>query len=163
RLSKRHGATSVMEYERRGYPPEAMVNFLALLGWSPGGDRELFAARDLVDAFDLGGISGGNAGFNPEKLDWFSQPYLMEPAPEQLAGRVRPWLEREGLWDDAYAGDRHAWFAAVLELLRPRARTLAEFPSLGRVFFADAVDYDEAAVAKHLRASGMDAHLHAVE
>src|SRR5690348_7537732 len=73
RLSKRHGATSVTEYERRGYLPEAMVNFLALLGWSPGsGDRELFTKTELTEVFDLGGISGGNAVVNVEKLDWFN-------------------------------------------------------------------------------------------
>src|SRR6185312_1048456 len=71
RLSKRHGATSVSEYARQGYLPEAMFNFLALLGWSPGGDRELFTRDELVAAFSLEAISGGNAVFNTEKLDWF--------------------------------------------------------------------------------------------
>ena len=77
RLSKRHGATSVMEYPRLGYLPEAMVNFLALLGWSPGSDRELFTRDELVAAFTLEGISGGNAVFNPDKLDWFNQQHIM--------------------------------------------------------------------------------------
>src|SRR5213075_3334372 len=71
RLSKRHGATSVMEYHRLGYLPEALVNFLALLGWSPGDDRELFSKEELVRAIALEGISGGNAVFNLEKLEWF--------------------------------------------------------------------------------------------
>jgi glutamyl-tRNA synthetase len=72
RLSKRHGATSVMEYERQGFLPEAMFNFLALLGWSPGaGDREVFTREELVEAFSLDGISSSNAVFNPEKLEWF--------------------------------------------------------------------------------------------
>src|SRR5260221_9076427 len=74
RLSKRHGATSVTEYERQGYLPEAMVNFLALLGWSPGSsNQELFTRDELVAVFALEGISGGNAVFKPEKLDWFNQ------------------------------------------------------------------------------------------
>ena len=91
RLSKRHGATSVMEYAKQGYLPEAMVNFLALLGWSPGaGDRELFTRDELVDAFSLDGISGGNAVFNPEKLDWFNQQHIMRLAPDELARRVKP-------------------------------------------------------------------------
>ena len=76
RLSKRHGATSVMEYARQGYLPEAMFNFLALLGWSPGGRPELFTRDELVAAFALEGISGGNAVFNPEKLDWFNQQHI---------------------------------------------------------------------------------------
>src|SRR5690606_956948 len=77
RLSKRHGATAVGEYRTQGYLPEAMVNFLALLGWSPGsGDEELFTRDALVSRFALEGISGGNAVFNPEKLDWFNQQYI---------------------------------------------------------------------------------------
>src|SRR5678815_5984911 len=76
RLSKRHGATSVMEYQRQGYLPQTMVNFLALLGWSPGDDRELMSIGDLVDSFALDGISGGNAVFNPEKLDWMNGQYI---------------------------------------------------------------------------------------
>src|SRR5207249_4991893 len=76
RLSKRHGATSVTEYARQGYLPEAMVNFLALLGWSPGGDAELFSRDELVAAFAIDGISGSSAVFNTEKLDWFSQQHI---------------------------------------------------------------------------------------
>ena len=76
RLSKRHGATSVMEYQRLGYLPEAMVNFLALLGWSPGTDEELFTRRSWWPRFSLEGISGGNAVFNPDKLDWFNQQHI---------------------------------------------------------------------------------------
>jgi hypothetical protein len=77
RLSKRHGATSVTEYQKSGYLPEAMVNFLALLGWSPGDDRELFTRDELVQAFSLDGISGGHAVFNADKLDWMNQQYIM--------------------------------------------------------------------------------------
>src|SRR6185369_16433886 len=84
RLSKRHGATSVMEYSRQGYLPEAMFNFLSLLGWSPGDDREILTRDDLIAAFSLDGISGGNAVFNTEKLDWFNQQHLMRLAPAEL-------------------------------------------------------------------------------
>src|SRR3984893_2135908 len=109
RLSKRHGATSVIEYARQGYLPEAMVNFLALLGWSPGGDRELFTRDELVKAFALEGISGGNAVFNPEKLEWFNQQHIARLAPAELARRLRPLFDAAGLWSDSYLGDRHAW------------------------------------------------------
>jgi len=163
RLSKRHGATSVMEYPRAGYLPEAMTNFLALLGWSPGSDRELFTRDELVEAFTLEGISGGNAVFNPEKLDWFNQQHLMRLAPDELALRVKPWFEAAGQWRDEYLGDRRTWFFAVLELFRPRAKRLDEFAAQSRFFFVDAVDYDAAAVEKHLRASDMDEHLVALD
>jgi glutamyl-tRNA synthetase len=164
RLSKRHGATSVMEYARQGYLPEAMVNFLSLLGWSPGsGDRELFATSDLVEIFDLGGISGGNAVFNQEKLDWFNQQYITRLSHEDLAARLRPWFEEAGLWDAAFLGDRHAWFFSVLELLKPRAKRLDEFVPLGRFFFSDDLEFDPAAVEKHLETAGMAAHLGVVD
>jgi len=163
RLSKRHGATSVTEYERQGYLPEAMFNFLSLLGWSPGNDQELFTRAGLIDAFALEGISGGNAVFNTEKLDWFNQQYIMRLAPDELAMRVKPWLETAGLWREDYLGDRHAWFFAVLELLRPRAKRLDDFAVLGALFFGDAIEYDAAAVDKHLRVPDMDALLEAID
>jgi glutamyl-tRNA synthetase len=166
RLSKRHGATSVMEYARLGYLPEAMLNFLALLGWSPGkeaADRELFTAAELAERFDLAGISGGNAVFNPEKLDWFNQQYIMRLAPDELVKRVRPLLEAAGQWREEFGGDRHAWLVSVLELLAPRAKRLPDFLDLGAYFFSDTVEYDAAAVAKHLRADGMSGHLAALD
>ena len=163
RLSKRHGATSVIEYARQGYLPEAMFNFLSLLGWSPGTDQELFSRDELVAAFSLEGISGGNAVFNPEKLDWFNQQHIMRLAPDELGRRLKPWLEAASLWNDAFLGNRHAWFFAVLELLKPRAKRLDDFVAQGRFFFADAIEYDAAAVEKHLRGPAMDDHLAALD
>jgi glutamyl-tRNA synthetase len=164
RLSKRHGATSVMEYARQGYLPEAMANFLALLGWSPGsGDRELFTRNELAEVFDLSGISGGSAVFNPEKLDWFNQQYIITLAPEELTARIRPLFEAAGLWDAAFLGEKHGWFFSVLELLKPRAKRLEDFVTMSQYFFSDDVGYDEAAVAKHVKADGMAGHLHAVD
>src|SRR5581483_11035756 len=162
RLSKRHGATSVGEYGRQGYLPEAMVNFLALLGWSPGTDQEIFSIDELQKVFTLEGISGGNAVFNPEKLDWFNQQHIARLAPDELARRLQPWFRREGLWDEGYLGERHAWFFGVLELLKPRARRLGDFPAQGRFFFTDAIAYDPAAAARHLRVDGMREHLAAL-
>ena len=163
RLSKRHGATSVMEYAREGFIPEAMVNFLALLGWSPGGDRELFARDELAAVFALEGISGGNAVFNPEKLEWFNQQHMARLAPDDLTARVKPSLQAAGLWDDAYAGGRRAWLAEVLELLKPRARRLPDFVAQGRAFFSSTVDYDDSAVSKHLRVDAVGDHLVALD
>src|SRR5262245_29834642 len=90
RLSKRHGATSVMEYARQGYLPEAMVNFLALLGWGTGSDDELLTKDELIARFSLEGISGGNAVFNTEKLDWFNHQYLLRLSDDELIARLRP-------------------------------------------------------------------------
>jgi glutamyl/glutaminyl-tRNA synthetase len=159
RLSKRHGATSVMEYQRLGYLPEAMVNFLALLGWSPGDDREVFSRDELTAAFSLEGISGGNAIFNQEKLDWFNAQHIARLAPEELARRVEPVLREAGLWREELAGARQGWFLQVLRLLAPRARRLDDFARQGRSFFSEAVVHDPAAVRKHLSDPGLAPHL----
>jgi glutamyl-tRNA synthetase len=162
RLSKRHGATSVMEYARQGYLPDAMVNFLALLGWSPGTNQEIFTRDELIAAFALEGIGGSNAVFNPEKLDWFNTQHMVRLAPSELARRVRPAFQAAGLWDDRLLADRHAWFFAVLELLKPRARHLDDFAERGRFFFTDSLQYDPAAVASNLRTAGTADHLSAL-
>jgi glutamyl-tRNA synthetase len=162
RLSKRHGATSVMEYHRLGYLPEAMVNFLALLGWSPGTDQEIFTRDELVAAFALEGISGGNAVFSQDKLDWFNQQHMMRLTSADLAARVQPLLSEAGLWRESFAGAEREWFQRVLELLQPRARKLGQFVDDGRPFFDDAIAFDEAAVKKHLAVPGMRAHLQAL-
>ena len=96
RLSKRHGATSVTEYRRQGYLPDAMVNFLALLGWSPGDDRELMSIAELTGSFSLGGISGGNAVFNTEKLDWMNGQYIARLSERGAAARGGAAARRRG-------------------------------------------------------------------
>ena len=150
RLSKRHGATSVMEYHRLGYLPEAMVNFLSLLGWSPGGDQELFSQAELVDRFTLEGISGGNAVFNPEKLDWFNQQHLMRLETAELARRVEPRLREQGLWQEDFSGPRAAWFHALLDLFKPRVKKLDQFGHEAKPLLIDELEFDETAVKKHL-------------
>ena len=159
RLSKRHGATSVTEYHRLGYLPEAMVNFLALLGWSPGTDEELFTKAELVDRFSLEGISGGNAVFNPDKLDWFNQQQMMRLPAGELANRVAPLLRDAGLWRDGFESSDRPWLERVIELLKPRAKRLGQFVDDGRIFFVEDVEYDPAAVKKFLQPAGMPEHL----
>ena len=163
RLSKRHGATSVTEYARQGYLPEAMFNFLSLLGWSPGNDEELFTRAALIKAFALEGISGGNAVFNPEKLDWFNQQHIMRLAPDELAVRVKPWLEAAGLWRDDFSAIGTRGSSPCSSCCGPARSGSAISPTQGALFFGDAIEYDAAAVEKHLRAPGMDAHLAAID
>jgi len=150
RLSKRHGATSVGEYETQGYLPEAMVNFLALLGWSPGGDQELFSREELIARFDLEGISGGNAVFNTEKLDWFNQQHIMRLDAAEILRRIRPDLKAAGWWSDDLLNARFEWVSRVIELLKPRSKKLADFVPQMRPFLSDDLVFDDAAVAKHL-------------
>ncbi len=163
RLSKRHGATSVMEYDRQGFAPEAMVNFLALLGWSPGNDRELFTRDELVQAFSLDGISSSNAVFNPDKLEWFSAQHILRLSADELVSRIEPGLRAAGLWNETWAaGEGRAWLARVVELFKPRAKRLTEFVEKGRPFFVETVEVDPQAAAKHLGTPEALAHLAAV-
>ncbi len=165
RLSKRHGATSVMEYEKQGYLPEAMFNFLALLGWGTGSDDELFSKDELIQRFSLEGISGGNAVFNTEKLDWFNHQHLLRLSDDELIARLKPRLAEAGLWPEAWdlgPGEHLAWFTNVLALLRPRCKKLTEFAGQIAPFFVDPTEYDAEGVKKHLSAPGMPEHLKAL-
>jgi len=149
RLSKRHGATSVMEYEKLGYLPEAMVNFLALLGWGTGSNDELLTKDELVQRFNLEGISGGNAVFNTEKLDWFNHQYLLKLSDAALIERLK------------LTGDP-AWLSRVLGLLRPRCKRLTDFAEQLTPFFVDPTEYDAEGIRKHLSAPDAKGHLEAL-
>jgi glutamyl-tRNA synthetase len=150
RLSKRHGATSVTEYQRAGILQEAMVNFLALLGWSPGDNREVLDKDELVSLFTLEGISGGNAVFNPEKLDWFNQQHIARLPGAELLRRIEGRLQARGLWRDSLTGDEAAWVAGVLELLKSRVKKLDQLVDELEPFLVDQPAFDPRAVDKHL-------------
>ena len=157
RLSKRHGATSVGEYEKQGYLPEAMVNFLALLGWSPGNDQELFTTDELVARFALDGISGGNAVFNPDKLDWFNQQHIGRLSGAEILRRLGPDLAAAGLAVEAMANQPLT--EQAIDLVKSRAKKLADVVPQLRPFICDAIARDPAAVAKHLSAPDLRPHL----
>jgi glutamyl-tRNA synthetase len=160
RLSKRHGATSVTEYRTQGYLPAAMVNFLALLGWAPGDDRELMSKAELIESFALEGISGGNAVFNTEKLDWMNGQYIGRLSAVELAIAVRPLLIAAGLETHPVVEDGQA-FDRLLELLRPRAKRLTDFVDQAAALLRDPAEY-EAAAEKHLSVPGLSEHLEAL-
>ena len=151
RLSKRHGATSVMAYQEQGILPEAMRNFLALLGWSPGNDQEMFDDEELIRAFSLEGISRANAVFNPDKLAWFNAQYIAKLPFEKLIRYLKPEYIKAGLWRDSLEKEESEWFRFLVDVYRPRAKVLQEFPKLSRMFLIDHVEYDQAAVQKFLR------------
>jgi len=157
RLSKRHGATSVIEYAKQGYIPEAMFNFLALLGWGTGSNDELFTRDELIRRFNLEGISGVNAAFNTEKLDWFNHQHLLRLTDEELVAR----LQASGNGPQALGSDARS--KAILALLRPRAKKLTDFHDQLRPFFEEPSSYDPGAVKKHLSMPGTKEHLLALK
>ncbi len=149
RLSKRHGATSVMAYADMGYLAEAFFNFLSLLGWSPGDDRELLSRPELIELFRLEGVGKADAVFGLEKLDWFNSQYIRNAPVEGLREMVRGELQSKNMWDAAAPPPPENLDAAV-ELLRPRAKKLSDFSGTFRAFFTEAFDYEEGAARKFL-------------
>ncbi|MGB6903322.1 MAG: glutamate--tRNA ligase, partial [Acidobacteriaceae bacterium] len=149
RLSKRHGATSVIAYKDLGIVPEAFRNFLALLGWSPGTahrDREIFSSNDLVELFTLDGISKSNAVFDNDKLAWFNTEYIRAYDSEKLL----PLIETEWKAAEFMPTRSQPEILAAIDLLKPRARSLKDFASSFRAYFGDDFEYDPAAVTKFL-------------
>ena len=153
RLSKRHGAKAVVEYREEGYLQEALVNFLALLGWSYDDERELFALKELQKHFSLERVSKKGAVFDVDKLTWMNGVYLRELADGELFARARPWLERAGLITAA-DDDKAALSAAALALEHEKIKTLAEAPDLISFFFAEKVEYDDKALKNLLKLPG---------
>ncbi len=139
RLSKRHGATSVGAYRDQGILPEALVNFLALLGWTPPGGEEILSRDAMAREFDLATVSKSNAVFDPEKLAWMNSQYLRALSLERLVPLVAAELKSDGL-DSTTAGSPES-FRETVALLQPRARTLKDFPQGSRAFFTDEFDY----------------------
>jgi glutamyl-tRNA synthetase len=160
RLSKRHGATSVLEYERQGYLSDALVNFLALLGWSPGDDREIMSRRELIDSFTLEGITGSNAVFDVAKLDWMNGQYIARMPLQDLANAAVPLLVREGLWPVGAPAD--GWLLQLIELLRPRAKRLTDFVEQARPFLLETVEYEPQAIDTHLKVPQLSEHVRAL-
>jgi glutamyl-tRNA synthetase len=150
RLSKRHGAVSVIEYRRMGYLPEALFNFLALLGWSPGGDREVMTREEMTRLFSFEGINPRSSVFDHGKLDWMNGQYLsMRPA-ESFLDDVREGLESQGLWRPEMGGDRRAWTLKLIETLKKRSRKVSDIVRDARPYLTESFDYDDEAARKHL-------------
>jgi glutamyl-tRNA synthetase len=150
RLSKRHGATSVMTYAEMGYLPDAFFNFLALLGWSPGDDREILSRQELAELFSLQGVGKANAVFGLSKLDWFNSQYIRNAPIENLRELARNELMAGGLPENAAASLSAGAFDAALELLRYRVRKTSDFSSTLKAFFTDNYEYDLEAARKFL-------------
>lgn len=152
RLSKRHGATSVGAYREQGILPEALRNFLALLGWTPPreGDeqKEILPLEEMVRTFRLEDVSKSNAVFDLEKLAWMNAEYLRALPTGRLLSLVESELKSAGLWPDPVSPEERHRFELCARLLQSRARTLRDFSVSGRAFFSEQFDYEPEAVKK---------------
>lgn len=149
RLSKRHGATSIGEYRERGILPQALVNFLALLGWNPGDEQEIMLASDLIARFTLERINKKSAIFDHEKLEWMNGQHISLLPAGDLLLMVEPMLVDAGLTTEQEITDRRDWFLDLVDLLKPRARYLEGIVEQARQYLAPAVEYERAGVEKH--------------
>ena len=144
RLSKRHGATSVMAYKEMGYLPEALINYLVRLGWSHG-DQEIFSRSELVEYFRLEDVGKSPGVFNPEKLLWLNAHYIKERSAESLVPVLRPFLDQRGC-----SAKPDGYLAEAICTFQPRVHTLVEMADAMRVYFVEKVELDPAAAGKFL-------------
>ena len=145
RLSKRHGAVSVMQYREEGYLPEALLNYLVRLGWSCG-DQEIFSIDEMIELFDVSDVNSAASTFNPEKLLWLNQQYIMAAEPEKIAHHLGIHLGKLGI-DPCEGPD----ILEVVKAQKERAQTLVEMARISEFIYRDFEDYDEQAAKKHLR------------
>ncbi len=145
RLSKRHGAVSVMEFRNQGILPEALLNYLVRLGWSHG-DQEIFSLDEMVELFDIGEVNKSSSSFNTEKLLWLNQQYIKNDNPERIARLLSPHMGNLGI-DPADGPD----LVEVATAQQERARTLVEMAEISAFFYRDFDEFDEKAARKHLR------------
>ena len=142
RLSKRHGAVSVLQYRDEGYLPEALLNYLVRLGWSHG-DQEIFSLDEMIELFDLEAVNRSPSTFNPDKLKWLNQQYIMHSDPARVAHLLSPHMGELGI-DPAEGPD----LVAVVEAQRERASTLVELAQISAFYYRDPEDYDPKATKK---------------
>jgi glutamyl-tRNA synthetase len=149
KLSKRHGATAVGDYQHYGLLPGAMLNFLALLGWSPGGDREVMTLNEMIELFSPDGLQKKAAIFDPQKLEWMNGQHLSMIPLEELEPRVTPSIITARLATEEELVERRDWYLRLLDLLRVRSRTIDDIVRQAGPYFLEDIEYDPAAVAKN--------------
>ncbi|MBU0768345.1 MAG: glutamate--tRNA ligase, partial [Proteobacteria bacterium] len=148
RLSKRHGATSISEYKRQGYLAAALVNYLALLGWSPGNNREILKKESLIKEFSLKRINKTAAIFDINKLNWINSQYIKDMDLDKLTDLIIPYLKEKKYIGDNFERD---WLKGLVKLYKTRLSTLEDFPEVAEFFFSEKVHYEQKAVDKFLK------------
>ncbi|MDD4957001.1 MAG: glutamate--tRNA ligase [Candidatus Omnitrophica bacterium] len=151
KLSKRHGGVSVEEYRTEGFLPQALINYLMLLGWSPGEEREVLSLGEAIDIFDISDMTGVQAKFDVQKLRWLNGEYIMKLPLTELSGLLSERVKKAGL-EISSIGDEG--FAKLVELYRMRIKTLSEFVPLTKFFFSDEFEVDEKGWKKYLEDEG---------
>jgi glutamyl-tRNA synthetase/nondiscriminating glutamyl-tRNA synthetase len=138
RLSKRHGATSVANFREMGILPEALMNYLALLGWAPsGGDRELFPKDELIKEFSLQRVTPSPAVFDTEKLHWLNRQYIKQSAPERIRQMGTEFLQRAGLLPASVNSNVSGWASSMIDLLAPYVDQLDQLPEKAKIIFSN--------------------------
>jgi glutamyl-tRNA synthetase len=153
KMSKRHGAVSIMEYREEGFLPEALVNYITLLGWSPKDDREMLSMEQMVELFSLEGVNPANPIFDKEKLEWMNGEYIRSYDNEKLLDLVIPFLVKENLISEETVNQREDWLLRFVSLLKERCKTLKEFADKGKFFFAFDYQYEPTAASKHFNST----------
>jgi len=159
RMSKRHGATSIREYRQAGYLPDAMVNFISLLGWAPGGNKEILPLSEIVKEFDIKNVKSVNAVFDIEKLNWMNGQYINKLSPEEFLKLLLPELKARGWVNDS---TDEKWLMRVAGLFKERARTLNDFFDWSEYVFKDEIKYGQEAVKKRINKPGVAELLDAI-
>lgn len=150
KLSKRHGATSVDEFREMGYLPEAIINYLALLGWSPEGTDEIMSRETLLKEFDLARVSRNPAIYDTDKLTWINGHYLRETPLDKIVDQALPFLKMRG-WIEPSAPETEQYARRVVATVRDRVKTLAEIADASEYFFNEVTSYEEKGVRKYFR------------
>lgn len=144
KLSKRHGDVSVTDFREKGYLPEAMINFIAFLGWNPGDEREIFSMKELIEEFDFEKVSKSASVFNREKLNWYNKHYMMHMDENELTRRAIPFFKHSGVLDKDEIDDTDELNALtkIIALEKSRVNTLSELPNALGFIFSDDLSYD---------------------
>jgi glutamyl-tRNA synthetase len=149
KMSKRDGAAAVTDYAKLGYLKEAVVNFIALLGWSPGDDREVMTIEEMIESFSLERINKSNAVFDMEKLTWMNGEYIRQTDDYKLVDLIRPYLVESGLVTQLFINTRWDFMMKFVGMMKERCKLLTDFGEQGGYFFKDDFDYEEKASGKH--------------
>lgn len=163
KMSKRHGSTAVEQYASRGYLPEALINFLALLGWSPSGEQEIFSVEELIEQFSLDRVAKNPAVFDLDKLNWLNGHYIRQSPLERIVEIAIPFLQEAGCLEKDLSPERYRWASLIVESLREKLAYVAQITELASIYFADEVTLENQEAKEVLLGEQVPAVLAALE